>query len=37
MPFLSAASICEEYPWLEETGAIEAIIPKKEPLILGKW
>jgi hypothetical protein len=32
-----AASICETYPLLEETGAIDVLIPKKEPLLLGKW
>ncbi|KAJ9525938.1 hypothetical protein QJQ45_009406 [Haematococcus lacustris] len=31
-----AASICEQYPSLEESGAIDLLIPKKEPLLLGK-
>jgi hypothetical protein len=35
--FHPAASICETYPLLEETGAIDVLIPKKEPLLLGKW
>lgn len=29
-------SVCEQYPWLEESGAIENIMPKKEPVILAK-
>ena len=32
-----AAKVCELYPWLEESGAIEAIIPKKETGALAKW
>lgn len=34
---LPAASICEEYPYLEETGVIELLIPKKESVFVGKW
>lgn len=30
------SSICENYPSLEETGVIDVLIPKKEPLLLGK-
>ncbi|KAJ9526617.1 hypothetical protein QJQ45_017626 [Haematococcus lacustris] len=30
------SSICEQYPSLEESGAIDLLIPKKEPLLLGK-
>ena len=36
-PFHHTAKICELYPSLEETGAIEAIIPKKSAGALAKW
>jgi hypothetical protein len=32
-----AASIVEQYPWLEDTGVIEVLIPKKEQVHVGKW
>eukprot|EP00983_Pelagomonas_calceolata_P036392 1133652-Pelagomonas_calceolata.AAC.3 len=35
-PLLAAASICEQYPYLEETGVIDVLIPKKEPVYVGK-
>jgi hypothetical protein len=34
---IHTASICETYPLLEESGVIDVLIPKKEPLLLGKW
>lgn len=37
VPPALAASICEQYPSLEETGVIDVLIPKKEPLYIGKW
>lgn len=33
---LFAASIGATFPWLEETGVIDVLIPKKEPVVLGK-
>lgn len=30
------ASICEQYPWLEESGVIDVIFPKKEAVQLAK-
>ena len=33
---LRAAKICASYPILEESGAIEQILPKKEQAILAK-
>ncbi|KAG1667647.1 hypothetical protein FOA52_004674 [Chlamydomonas sp. UWO 241] len=30
------SGVCEQYPWLEETGVIDVLIPKKEPVVLGK-
>jgi hypothetical protein len=36
-PLLNAASIGEQYPWLEDSGVIEVLIPKKAELLLGKW
>ncbi|KAF5836252.1 PUA-like domain-containing protein [Dunaliella salina] len=30
------SSICEQYPYLEETGVIDVLIPKKEPVYVGK-
>mmetsp|Transcript_13115 Transcript_13115/g.33723 ORF Transcript_13115/g.33723 Transcript_13115/m.33723 type:complete len:186 (+) Transcript_13115:267-824(+) len=30
------AKICEAYPILEESGAIDVILPKKEPMIIAK-
>lgn len=31
------SSVCEQYPWLEQSNAIDAILPKKEPLLVGKF
>eukprot|EP00803_Ostreobium_quekettii_P004873 evm.model.scf_1630.3 EVM.evm.TU.scf_1630.3 scf_1630:4901-7295(+) len=28
--------VCESYPWLEETGVIDVVLPKKEPVMLAK-
>ena len=30
------SSICQQYPWLEESGVIDVLIPKKEPVLLAK-
>lgn len=30
------AKICEQYPWLEETGVINVVLPKKQDLVLIK-
>ncbi|GAX82218.1 hypothetical protein CEUSTIGMA_g9646.t1 [Chlamydomonas eustigma] len=30
------SSIAQQYPWLEEHGVIEVLIPKKDPMIVGK-
>uniref|UniRef100_A0A7S0UUF1 PUA domain-containing protein n=1 Tax=Polytomella parva TaxID=51329 RepID=A0A7S0UUF1_9CHLO len=30
------SSICETYPWVEESGIIETLVPKKEDVYLGK-
>lgn len=32
-----AVQVCDQYPYLEETGAIDYLIPKKEPMFVGKW
>jgi predicted RNA-binding protein (TIGR00451 family) len=32
-----AASIAEQYPWLEQNGVLDVLIPKKEPLFVAKW
>lgn len=32
-----AASICEQYPYLVETGVIDVLIPKKATVLVGKW
>ena len=32
----SSASIAQQYPYLEETGVIEVLIRKKDPMVLGK-
>lgn len=32
-----AAAISEQYPWLEQNGVLDVLIPKKEPLIVAKW
>lgn len=31
-----AAKIAEQYPWLEDTGVINVILPKKQDLVLIK-
>ncbi len=39
LPFLcsvAAAAISEQYPWLEDTGVIEKLLPKKDAVVLGK-
>ena len=36
MSMLCAAKICTSYPILEESGAIEQILPKKEQALLAK-
>lgn len=33
----ATASICESYPFFEETEVIEVLIPKKESVYVGKW
>jgi len=30
------SSICESYPWVEESGVIDVLIPKKEAVVVGK-
>lgn len=32
-----AGSVCEQYPLLEQAGIIDLLMPKKEPVMLGKW
>ena len=32
-----AGSLCTLYPYLEETGLIDAFIPKKGSLTIAKW
>ena len=32
-----AGSLCTLYPYLEETGLIDAFIPKKSSLTIAKW
>lgn len=32
-----AAALCESYPYLAESGLIDALIPKKETLHIAKW
>jgi hypothetical protein len=32
-----AASLGEQFPWLEQSGVIDVIFPKKEPVYIGKW
>lgn len=34
---LRAASLCELYPYLEETGLIDQLVPKKEAVTIAKW
>jgi hypothetical protein len=36
-PALPAAAVSEQYPWLEENGVLDVLIPKKEPLFVAKW
>lgn len=33
----AAASLCESYPYLADTGLIDVLIPKKEILHIAKW
>ena len=33
----SAAKVLESYPWLEESGVIDVVLPKKEQIMIGKW
>ena len=32
-----AAKISESYPWLEQSGVIDILLPKKEQICVGKW
>ena len=32
-----AAKVLDSYPWLEESGVIDTILPKKEQVMIGKW
>lgn len=32
----SAASIGQQFPWLEDNGVLDVLIPKKEAVVLGK-
>jgi hypothetical protein len=32
-----AASVSQQYPWLEENGVLDVLIPKKEPMFVAKW
>lgn len=32
-----AAKIAEQYPYLEENGILDELIPKKTPILLAKW
>lgn len=34
---VAPASICEQYPWLEKTGVIDVLLPKKEDIRVAKW
>lgn len=36
-PMPCAASLCEQYPYLEETGLIDDFVPKKGALNIAKW
>lgn len=31
-----AASIGQQFPWLEDNGVLDVLIPKKEAVVLGK-
>lgn len=33
----AAAKIINAYPWLEESGVIDVLLPKKEQIHVGKW
>jgi predicted ribosome-associated RNA-binding protein Tma20 len=33
----AAAAISEQYPWLDENGVLDVLIPKKEPMFVAKW
>lgn len=37
MPTVLAASICESYPYLVQTGLIDFLLPKKETMQIAKW
>lgn len=32
-----AAKVIDAYPWLESSGVIEVLLPKKEQICVGKW
>lgn len=32
-----AGKVYDSYPFFEETGVLDVIMPKKEPLIIAKW
>ncbi len=36
-PVPSAAKVLESYPWLDESGVIDVVLPKKEQIMIGKW
>eukprot|EP00877_Chromochloris_zofingiensis_P012007 jgi/Chrzof1/705/Cz01g25150.t1 len=31
------SSIAQQYPYLDETGVLNLLIPKKEPMYIAKW
>lgn len=30
------SKVCDSYPWMEETGVIDVVLPRKEPVMLAK-
>jgi hypothetical protein len=34
---LIAAKVIDAYPWLESSGVIDVLLPKKEQICVGKW
>ena len=36
-PRISAASLCDSYPYLADSGLIDVLLPKKETMTVAKW
>ena len=36
-PYVFAASVCDSYPYLADSGLIDLLLPKKETMTVAKW